>query len=282
MKAIIERINFKKKDWPDIIRRISFMITLVLILTGVSSMNACGFFDTASWKEEVLLHDGSKIIVKRWQKHGGPRSFGAPIREALISEQTISFSHPKTKEKIIWKDGPTEDIHIANFDLVALHIKDNIPYLVTVTKQCIEYNKWGRPNPPYVVFKYEGKKWIHIPLSELPVEFKNVNLVIDPLGDDEELLNGSLSPITAEKIKEFNRSLKREIYKTIIRNPLPLTSAMVTCPEMIYLGRARWIDIFKFKRHTKYEACLDDCKLLDTESKYCPCDRLFKKNIKGE
>lgn len=281
MKAIIERINFKKKDWPDIIRRISFMITLVLILTGVSSMNACGFFDTASWKEEVLLHDGSKIIVKRWQKHGGPRSFGAPIREALISEQTISFSHPKTKEKIIWKDGPTEDIHIANFDLVALHIKDNIPYLVTVTKQCIEYNKWGRPNPPYVVFKYEGKEWKHIPLSELPMEFKNVNLVVNTVGYNEELLNGSLSPIAAEKVKEFNRDLQSELDKTILRNPMA-PQGKAHCPEMIYIGKARWIGLHNFRRHAKYEACLDECKLLDIDSKYCPCDRFFKKNLKGE
>jgi len=257
---------------------ISISCLLIICGTGYGFM---GFGDTSSWREEVLLHDGSKIIVKRWQKHGGPRSFGAPIREALISEQTISFKHPKTNKTIIWKDGPTEDIHIANFDLIALHIKDNIPYLVTMTKQCSGYNKWGRPNPPYVVFKYEGKKWIHIPLSELPVEFNNVNLVLDPLGDDEELLNGSLSVITAEKVKELNSSLREEIFTKIIRNPVAPVG-MAHCQEMIHIGRTRWIGLHNFRRHAKYEACLDECKLLDIDSKYCPCDRLFKKKIKGE
>ena len=38
-----------------------------------------------------------------------------------------------------------EDIRYANLDLFALHIKDNIPYIITMTSNCKSFNKWGRP-----------------------------------------------------------------------------------------------------------------------------------------
>ena len=49
-------------------------ISLMLAL-GVSMSAGAGFlgFGGDSWKEEVLLHDGSKIIVKRSQSYGGRR-----------------------------------------------------------------------------------------------------------------------------------------------------------------------------------------------------------------
>jgi hypothetical protein len=52
-----------------------------------------------------------------------------------------------------------------------------VPYLVTQTLGCHSYNKWGRPNPPYVFFKYDGKGWPHIPLETFPVEIKAANVV---------------------------------------------------------------------------------------------------------
>ena len=48
-------------------------ISLVLIL-GVS-MTACGA-GKSSWKEEVLLHDGTKLIVERSQTYGGNHELG--------------------------------------------------------------------------------------------------------------------------------------------------------------------------------------------------------------
>lgn len=258
-----------------------------------------------SWKEEVLLHDGSKIIVKRWQKHDYPPSYVGvlpddmkdpkylaflrddwraslyyeKISSAFISEQGINFQDPKTKTTIVWEDGTTKEIKNRSFNLVALHIKDGIPYLITEPANCAVYNKWGRPTSSYIIFKFEDRVWWKvIPISELPPDFKTVNLVISTAGDNEKILD-NLCLVTVAKVKELNGWVKDEKYKTIVRNPF------VGCPEMFYCGAnsMAWALLETFKKQPSYEACMKECKKIQCEEKYCPCEKLFNnKNRKGE
>ena len=122
----------------------------LLMMLGVS-MSAC----SKSWKEEVQLHDGSKIIVKRSLSYGGRGEIG---QGAPIKEQEITFTVPKSNKTFTFKSEYSEDVGRANFYLLALHILDGTPYLVTEPNGCLAYNKWGRPNPPYVIFKHDGKR----------------------------------------------------------------------------------------------------------------------------
>ena len=88
---------------------ISIIFLLVFIVMMVTSINACGYFGLfgeASWKEEVLLHDGKHSLGDK----------------PPVQEYTLKFKLPHTNEAIIWKDGPTEDIDYKNFDMRALHI----------------------------------------------------------------------------------------------------------------------------------------------------------------
>lgn len=172
-----------------------------------------GFGKTASWKEEVLLHDGSKIVVERWQKHGGRGEVG----QSPIKEHTITFTLPGTKKVITWKDEYSEEVGRSNFVLVALHILNTTPYIVASPHLLLAYNKWGRPNPPYVIFKFENNTWKRIQLPELPLEFKNINLVIFTSGHENKLVSQDM--VSAEMVKKLNSSLKQEAYKTIIRTP---------------------------------------------------------------
>jgi hypothetical protein len=248
---------------------------LVFIVMLVTSINACGYFGLfgeASWKEEVMLHDDSKIIVKRWQKHGGKHSLGD---RPPVQEYTLKFKLPHTNETIIWKDGPTEDIDYKNFDLRALHVKNNIPYLITSTHGCLSYNKWGRPNPPYVIFKYDGNEWKRIPLSELPAEFKNINLIGDTINDEKKLV--ALGLVSAARVNEFNKDYTQKEYKTIVRVPIK-KEGPEGCEKLIYRGNGSWIGLDYFDRQPNYEACLKTCQQVIFDSKYCPCDKLF--NIK--
>lgn len=200
------------------------MIIFVLIIIGVTNMNACGFLgigNTASWKEEVLLHDGSKIIVERWQKHGGRGEIGqSPIRE-----HSITFTLPNTKKIITWKDEYSEDVGRSNFVLVALHILNATPYIIANPNLCMAYNKWDRPNPPYVIFKYENKEWKRINMAGLPLEFKNINLVIFPSQFEKELVSRSVTSV--EMVKELNSALTQAEYKTIVHAPID----GVGCPD---------------------------------------------------
>jgi len=199
---------------------------IFILIFGVPCMAASafwGFGNTASWKEEVLLHDGGKIVVERWQKYGGGHEIG---QSPPIKEQTITFTLPGTEQVITWRDEYTEDIGHANFDLVALHIINNTPYIITTPRLCPSYNKWGRPNPPYVIFRYEGKEWKRIELAELPSEFNNVNLVIGSKTHAETLVSQEL--VSAEMVKKLNSDLTQKEYKTIIRTPLSKESL---CPD---------------------------------------------------
>lgn len=67
---------------------ISMIALLVFIAMVVTSINACGYFGLfgeASWKEEVLLHDGSKIIVKRWQKREGRHEIASNSGDSILN-----------------------------------------------------------------------------------------------------------------------------------------------------------------------------------------------------
>lgn len=206
---------------------------LVAILIMGTSMNAFGFlgFGGDSWKEEVLLHDGSKIIVKRSQSYGGRHE---PGQSSPVKEHTITFALPDSGKAISFTSEYGEDVGRANFNLLALHILNSIPYLVVEPNLCLSYNKWGRPNPPYVFFKYDGKTWQRIPLSELPTEFKAINLIANN-GREEDIkrLASQLGYVTAEDVKKINSSLTQPEYKTILREPVKPGSygSSVDCPD---------------------------------------------------
>ena len=69
---------------------------LGLLLMMALSMSACS--KTSSWKEEVLLHDGSKMIVERSQRYGGAHEF--LTQSSSVTEHTATFTLPNSNEKI--------------------------------------------------------------------------------------------------------------------------------------------------------------------------------------
>lgn len=214
----------KKKHW---------LLGISLMILG-GGMNACAIGDKTSWKEEVLLHDGKKIVVERSQTYGGRHEIGQaqPIRE-----HTIFFTLPHSKKPITWTSEYSEDIGRTNFNLLAVHVLSDTPYLVVSPNLCLSYNKWGRPNPPYVFFKYDGKAWQRIPLPEFPAEFKTINVALDIRGREvEELKRAGL--MSAEKIKALNAHTEIPEYKTILREPYPTASG--SCAQMVYYKGA-WV-----------------------------------------
>ena len=204
----------------------------LILMMGVS-MSAC----SKSWKEEVQLHDGSKIIVKRSQEYGGMHELG---QSSPIKSQEITFTVPDSDKIITFKNEFSEDIGRATFTLLALHILNGTPYIVAEPVGCLSYNKWGRPNPPYVIFRHDGKEWQRITRQELPIEFKDINLVINTKEHAEKMV--AISVATTDAVKKFNSSLKQPEYKTILREPLiPHTvESNVNCEERV-LYKGHWV-----------------------------------------
>jgi hypothetical protein len=195
----------------------------ILLMLG-ASMSAC----STSWKEEALLHDGSKIIVSRSVERGGRHEIG---QQSPIKEQSLNFVLPSIDRRITWKSEFSEDVGLADFQPMLLDIFQGTAYVVTHPVGCLAYNKWGRPNPPYVIFKYEGKEWKRIPLQELPIEIKTPNLIFS--SPDSVAIRIPQSPISAETIKSLYGGYKQPEYKTILREPLPQAQINEMCMEMV-------------------------------------------------
>ncbi len=248
---------------------------LGLILMLGANLTACAGLGGVSWKEEVLLHDGGKIIVKRSQSYGGRHEIG---QSAPVSEHTISFRSPGSGKSISWTSEYGEELGRTNFNLLALHILNGTPYLVAEPNLCLSYNKWGRPNPPYLFFKHDGKEWQRIQLSEFPAEFKTINLIVNNgREEDIERAAGKLGYVPSESVGYINSSLSQLAYQTILRVPTPGDGGPATgCGEMIYDGHGGWIGTGWFSDQPSKEACLKYCEREEMPAQYCPCNRFFK------
>src|SRR5476649_3041648 len=182
---------------------LGFMLTII-------SMSTLGFlgFSGDSWKEEVLLHDGSKIIVERIVERGGRHEIG---QQPPIKAETLTFTLPTAHERITWKNEYSQDVGLADFMPVLLDTFQGTAYLVSAPVGCLSYNKWGRPNPPYVIFKYEDKAWKRTPLQELPTEIKTPNLIVSSPDNKVEQIGKSF--VSAEDIKKINSDLTQPEFK---------------------------------------------------------------------
>lgn len=168
------KIKRQKKE-----ERINLIFILVLII-GLLNVNVSGCYGvggSASWKEEVLLHDGSKIIIERVVNLGGKPTLDS--REQLNLDETVTFTIPRSNKRVTWKTDFRDSKPEPNsLNLLVLDIINGIPYIAAYPAGCIAYNKWKRPNPPYIFFKYDGKDWKQIPLEEFPLEISRVNVIV--------------------------------------------------------------------------------------------------------
>ncbi len=192
--------------------------TICLVWTLGVSMNAYGFGGD-SWKEEVLLHDGQKLIVERSQTRGGRHEIG---QEVPIAEHKISITLPGTHETVTWETKSGLDSNESILILLALDAIKGVPYIATHPTGSVAYKKWDSPNPPYVFFKYDGKAWQRIPLEEFPGEIKEANVVIGILTHAHRLDTHS-GVVSAEEVKKINEEARNpsvRYLRLFVRTPL--------------------------------------------------------------
>jgi len=248
-----------------------FSLFLIALLTTATANAGLFGFGGTSWKEEVLLHNGQKIIVERFSSRGGRHELtqGPPIKE-----QSVKFTVPGSNQSIVWKSEYSQDVGRANFNLLAVHVLNGTPYIVATPNLCLAFNKWGRPNPPYVFFRHDGDAWQRIPLEAFPSEFKTLNVVIS--FDNYDMFDAiDRNPvIPAATVKKLNDSLTQAEYKTILREPLNF-GGPPSCNEMIRTGDG-WTGLGPFKRRSSLEACLLYCNQEKVIEQNCPCKDIFK------
>ncbi|MDD5385110.1 MAG: hypothetical protein PHG89_09565 [Gallionella sp.] len=200
----------------------------LILMMGVSMGADAGLFGhTMSWKEEVLLHDGSKIIAERYYNLGGYPAIESQERAAL--DVTVTFNLPGTNKKIVWKtDYDQAKPEPNSLNLIRLDVVKGVPYIATYPAGCIAYNKWGRPNPPQILFKYENEQWKRITLAELPSELINTHANVIVGQPAAKLLK---SFYTVEGVNAENHDIDEGPYKTILREAY--AGAGGGCEELI-------------------------------------------------
>lgn len=201
-------------------------------------MSACAMDDKTRWEEEIRLSNGQRLMVERTQTRDpfGSREIGQP---APRSEETLKFKYRGNPHHIIWKSDFGRETQ-ANLSLLALDIVGGIPFIVTYPTRCHAYNKWGRPNPPYVFFKFDGTTWQRISLNELPKEIKRANVIIGGYSGNERVLIGLGIPVeqattyfSIESVDRFNSDMTAEAQylRVFSRQPLKPGSPGVSCPD---------------------------------------------------
>ncbi len=247
----------------------SYFVAAAFSLLTLNAFAGWFGFGSSSWQEEVLLHDGNKLVVERSVTRGGPHEIG---QQGSYTKQTLAFKHPLSGKNVTWEDNATPDIRTSSFLPMAFDIYQGVVYLVASPMGCLSYNKWGRPNPPYVVFRHDGKAWERIPLQELPSETKTPNLIFSSPDTEVERLGRRF--IDAETIRRMTRELRQPENKTILRTAMEAPAGR--CGEMVSDGKGGWTGIGWFKKQPNREACFQYCKREGVPDENCPCKRLFK------
>ena len=200
-----------------------------MVVIGLFSLNVqAGLFGLGgdSWKEEAMLHDGRTLIVERSQTYGGRREIGqaSPVRT-----HSLRFAMPQSGRTVTWTSEYSEELGRTNFNLLALHIQDDTSYLVVEPNLCLAFNKWGRPNPPYVLFKHDGRAWQRVDMADLPKAFEKINLIVNNgrIGNIKDVTREK-GYVSASSVESFNSSLSQPQYKRILREAL---SDSELCPD---------------------------------------------------
>lgn len=211
---------------------------LLLLLSMMVSQCACaglpGISHAMRWQEEVKLHDGRIIVVERFYNLGGYPAIESHNRSPL--DETLTFTLPGSPKAIAWKTEFNDySAELNSLGALLLDVVDGIPYLAASPAGCIAYNKWGRPNPPYILFKYANETWQRIPLEAFPPMLVQPNLMSTP---DSRVLKPYY---TLEQVKGEmqGRNIAPEA-RSILRQALSKERLEQMCEERV-LYKGYWI-----------------------------------------
>ena len=201
------------------------ILKIFLLLVPFGITGGCALpgpsFGFASWQEEILLHDGQLVIADRQQSYG--RKITLDSREGAVLSERWAFPIPGTPHKIVWRANFKTVPEGEQLMVLLYGYVNGRAYIATSPAGCISYNHWGRPNPPYVFFRYETEQWKRIYVGEFPVELNQINVMVGL--PDKKNRSGLIS---VQRITENNRDLQSP-HKAILREPFERAGAW--CPD---------------------------------------------------
>ncbi|MCK5920500.1 MAG: hypothetical protein KAG66_06135 [Methylococcales bacterium] len=205
----------------------------LIALVGLNGCAAGIAAHTMDWQEEVLLHDGRIAIAQRHYKLGGYSTLASTERSAVT--QTVTLTLPGSSQHLTWQTDFRDSVPEPNsLNLLLFDVVNGIPYIATYPAGCIAYNKWQRPNPPYVLFKHAQGQWQRISMAEFPGQLIKTNVIVGRPA--AELLK---SYYTVEGVEARNYYLEPQ-YKRILREAISKDRLEQMCEERV-LYKGYWI-----------------------------------------
>jgi hypothetical protein len=129
-----------------------------------------GCASSPSWKEEVITFSGERMVVERqviegtlFDQQPSNMRFGPPVKGHVLRAPLPGGSWTTKWEAL-------------GLDPQAIGRVGDSLYLSATPMLCGDYDKWGRPVPPYVFFRYVGTAWQRITLEEFPDVISKRNL----------------------------------------------------------------------------------------------------------
>lgn len=188
-------------------RRVSFPAVLLvgLVLAGLVLAGCAG--GGRYWREEVALADGRMLVVERWQELGHPLAreipdlkFGPPV-----VGYGLDIPIPGTKKTVRWETD-------RSLSPLAIGVKEATVYLAASPRTCPDFDRWGRPVPPYVFFKHDGGEWKRIVVEEFPQEIAHANLLVG--AQAREVESGYVSTDMVRRGNLATSHGRRNIYRS--------------------------------------------------------------------
>jgi hypothetical protein len=138
----------------------------VLCVAGAAVwLCACGFFGPTErrWTEDVVLDDGSTIVVKRTVKFNETDALGGGAHNTIEQEATIAFT------------GNLAGLPNWSAALVAMVLYRDATrggqwVIVATTTTCDIWSARGEPRPPYWEFRLGPEGWQEVPLSPTSID----------------------------------------------------------------------------------------------------------------
>lgn len=202
------------------------LVALVLFALG-----GCGVIGggVRQWQEEVALPDGKTIVVERSHVLGN----------TLNRELSSINSPPDVKSYVIsipLPNGGQAKWEAEDKDMIplALSVSGDVVQVLASPSDCAAYSRFGRPVPPFLVFRYGSGRWVKATIDEFPSAITEANLMIST--STQRAVNEINKGLVTERaVKRLNEDVgRRRIYRQGV-----VQDIWVGCLHEIEAGRYR-------------------------------------------
>ena len=110
-----------------LLKMCGFALVILVGLSACVSVTSLSKIAGDSWKEEIELHDGSTLTIKRSQSYKGRHAIDQSVP---VGEHTVSFTLPETGKYYAWTSEYGEELGRTNFNPLAVHVLDDTRYII--------------------------------------------------------------------------------------------------------------------------------------------------------